>query len=86
MPKPMMKCGHQANAVRMPGEIPCCAICSGITEDALIIDDNPPDLTSRMAKCADCHRKKKSTDNLAFFRHQPDAPYDQFYCGCRGWN
>ncbi len=23
---------------------------------------------------------------LAFFKHQPDKPQDEFYCGCFGWD
>lgn len=33
-----------------------------------------------------CLCEEPSTDGLAFFRAQPDKPYDSFYCGCRGWD
>lgn len=46
---PMMKCGHAANAT-CDGK-PSCAICAGLTPDALIVDASPPDLTLRAARC-----------------------------------
>jgi hypothetical protein len=46
---PMMKCGHSANAEH-DGK-PCCVICAGITEGWDIVDTNPPDLSSRKARC-----------------------------------
>ncbi len=27
-----------------------------------------------------------SKATMPFFRHQPDQPFDQFYCGCWGWD
>lgn len=44
------------------------------------------DLEGRFAKCSDCGKISPSTDNLAFFRHHPKNDYDEYYCGCRGWD
>ena len=49
---PMMKCGHAANAVNARAGAPSCAICAGLTPDADAIDDAPPDLAGRTARCA----------------------------------
>ena len=42
----------------------------------------------RMAMCVNCGRTRKSSerDRLAFFKEEPNAPYDSFYCGCYGWD
>ncbi len=32
-----------------------------------------------------CRCEVESSENLAFFRHKPDASFDEFYCGCSGW-
>ena len=119
---PMMKCGHAANSTH--DEKPACAICAGISPGAYIVDETPPDLTGRIAKCpyTDCDSEKPSSTNLAFFEYQGegshnaqcckncgirhpgeaapdhakhrckgydprgDVGYDQYYCGCKGWN
>ena len=88
MDKPMMKCGHAANAITMGSNKPCCAICVGIHQGAEEVDDNPPDLTGRMARCAyrNCQSKQKSITNLPFFESKPNEEYDEYYCGCRGWD
>lgn len=48
---PMMKCGHAANATS--NGKPSCVICHGISDGKnLIIDDTPPDLAGRTARCS----------------------------------
>jgi hypothetical protein len=47
----MMKCGHAANAIKTKTGEPCCVICAGRPE-ADEIDDSPPDLSERKARCA----------------------------------
>lgn len=84
----LMKCGHTANATIE--DRPCCAICVGLTPDAEIVDEKLIDLTGRKAKCSQ-HRFADggivdSDLRLAFFKHNPDAEYDSYYCGCWGWN
>ncbi len=75
----MMKCGHVANASHN-GE-PCCIIC-----ECFDIDDKKPDLTGRIAKCAECSHTTKSNYDLPFFQYNPDKNFDEYYCGCHGWN
>lgn len=82
---PMMKCGHRSNATDASGN-PVCVICIGIEPGACTIDDNPPDLSNRTAKCCYCsHTAPSTTPHLAFFEHQPQQAHDSFYCGCKGW-
>ena len=51
MDHPMMKCGHSANATH--NGKPACAICAGISDGKnMIIDDCPPDLSMRRARCS----------------------------------
>lgn len=44
------------------------------------------DLTGRFAKCSYCGKLEPSTNYLAFFRHHKHLEYDEYYCGCRGWD
>jgi len=81
----MMKCGHAANATYEGGK-PCCVICAGITPNAYIVDDNPPDLKGRESQCPYCKSIVPSDASLPFFEHRPKKIYDQHYDGCRGWD
>jgi hypothetical protein len=90
----MMKCGHAANGTKTSfnasndgpafPSIPCCVICAP-SKEAYEIDENPPDLRAREARC-ECDARKPSSPDLPFFEHRPSQPFDSFYCGCRGWN
>jgi len=46
----------------------------------------------RLARCAyfagekGTHALVPSKKELAFFESMPDQDYDQYYCGCRGWD
>jgi hypothetical protein len=82
--KPMMKCGHAANATT-EGK-PCCVICAGIVPGAYEIAEAQPDLSGRKAKCCYCSSLADSSSDLAFFAHTPDKATDNYYCGCLGWN
>ena len=78
-----MKCGHSANGNE--GGKPVCVICyprNGWDE----IDENPPSLEGRKARCSYCDKLVPSDAGLAFFVHRPHLPIDGYYCGCRGWN
>jgi hypothetical protein len=33
-----------------------------------------------------CTCQKSSTGPLAFFKYRPEQEFDEFYCGCWGWN
>jgi len=86
MEKVIMKCGHSANATYGEDRKPCCVICAGINPDAYIVDENSPDLSKRKAKCCYCNNIVPSNLKLAFFRHRPTDEYDEYYCGCFGWD
>lgn len=52
MKTPMMKCGHAAHAKDGDGN-PCCVICHGISGGLnKIVDDSPPSLAGRTARCS----------------------------------
>lgn len=54
MNKPMMMCGHAANAEQILPDgkrIPSCAICIGINPGASIINESPPSLEGKKARC-----------------------------------
>lgn len=94
MSKPMMKCGHAANATRGVDNTPCCVICAPKPEAYEIVSS--PDLTGRQSKCSykHDHTKKRgnyphitpSSQDLPFFAHHPDKEFDEHYCGCMGWD
>lgn len=33
-----------------------------------------------------CHCERPSSTELAFFASHPDKEFDEFYCGCSGWD
>lgn len=43
------------------------------------------DLEGRIAKCY-CDRDEPSRPDLVFFAYHPNAQFDSYYCGCRGWD
>lgn len=50
-----------------------------------------PKKGTRMARCGyykRCKSERPSSEkaNLAFFKATPDRDYDDYYCGCYGWN
>lgn len=79
MSKTYMKCGHVANAT-CNGK-PCCIIC-----DCFEVATEKPNLDGRMAKCAECNNTTPSKETLPFFQHRPDKEFDEYYCGCWGWD
>jgi hypothetical protein len=92
-----MACGHSANAEQVLEDgtrIPACAICNcnKISEEQI-------DLTGRKARCGyygktfkhrgrmvTCSGEVDSKLSLAFFEHKPNQKYDEYYCGCLGWD
>lgn len=81
----MMKCGHAANASYGDGK-PVCILCLGIAEGADQIDDNPPSLENRKAKCTCCNNETFSSLSLPFFEYVKGKELDSYYCGCKGWD
>lgn len=77
--KPIMTCGHAANAIDYKGNH-LCTICLCFEEKEVDIDE------TRFAKCDMCGTKKQSSTNLPFFKLEEDKPCDSYYCGCRGWD
>lgn len=83
-----MKCGHVANAHDPYGN-PVCVVCTGITNEADIIEKECFEnvgLEGRIAKCAECLTTTESRWDLPFFKYCPDKEYDAYYDGCYGWN
>ena len=88
MNMPMMKCGHVAQGVESETKKPICIICMGIHTGATEVDDTPPDLTGRKARCSyfrRCGTEVDSNYKLAFFGYEPNREFDEFYCDCYGW-
>lgn len=80
MTTPMMTCGHAANATSNGS--PACAICGTVT-----VATEAPDLTGREARCyCGSVASSEKREYLAFFSHRPGAEFDEYYCGCRGWD
>lgn len=83
----MLACGHAANATDSEGN-PCCVICVGIHAGATTIVASP-DLAGRDARCtyfSTCRSQLPSNLKLAFFEFRPDRDFDEYYCGCKGWD
>jgi hypothetical protein len=80
----MMKCGHSANA-KHEGK-PCCAICAEILPQAYVVDEEPPDLAEREARCS-CGKTMPSNDkNLAFFEYRGEGSQVSFNCKVCGFS
>lgn len=86
MSKPLMQCGHAANAIDVQGK-PVCAICIGVDNGATLVADKQPSLEGRQARCCyGCGNVVPSSLGLAFFEHRPGMQFDSYYCGCKGWD
>ena len=94
MTTPLMKCGHAAQGTDRNGN-PLCVSCFGIRQGADEVDENPPSLEGRMARCTyypgggkyhKCAEPKASSTTLAFFSYCPESQFDNYYCGCWGWD
>lgn len=77
----LMKCGHIANAKVAATGDPVCIIC-----DCLEVDKEIDEIEDREARCTECGRRTKSKVDLPFFKYCPDKEYDDYYCGCYGWD
>lgn len=78
----LMKCGHTAQG-KENGK-PCCVICFPKKEAFEIVEEF--DLKNRIAKCCYCNKETKSDLNLPFFEYKPNEKFDEYYCGCYGWD
>jgi hypothetical protein len=80
----MMSCGHASNAMHVNSngtKIPSCVICG-----CIMIDESFAVSEGREAKCGYCGKTTASKLELPFFKACPDKPYDEYYCGCWGWD
>ena len=82
--KVLMKCGHSVTVEI--GFDPLCPICYGIKPGAVEMDPIQPELIDRRARCSYCKGECDSSLDLPFFEHRPSYPFDDYYCGCKGWN
>lgn len=89
----LMKCGHTNNASDASGQ-PVCVICAGLDIGYNQIDkacSGSVGLEGREAKCND-HKPGHGSDvtlsrwELPFFKYCPYQKYDEYYCGCWGWD
>lgn len=78
--KPLMKCGHAANAKTDDGEW-ICALCVG---DSRATEKLPPewmpDLDGREAVCLVCGENQPSSLDLRLYQYRPHANRDTFVC------
>lgn len=83
----MMKCGHVANSTicRKGKCVEGCGMCG---EDGLIEDTefDVSQLEGRKARCTYCGCIVDSKLTLPFFHFNPNREFDEYYCGCRGWD
>jgi hypothetical protein len=80
----LMKCGcgnSGAYRITTRGPAPIC----GIHQEMETMSP-PKDLHDRKASCFYCNTQCESDIALPFFRYQPSAETDQWYCGCFGWD
>ena len=84
----LMQCGHVGNSHDLYGN-PLCAICFGINDGADIIEKECVKnigLEGRIAKCTYGDKTTKSKWSLPMFKYCPEEEFDEYYCGCYGWN
>ena len=102
VPPPMMKCGHTGFAlVHLGGkQYWCCVICEcyepvetpNLTGRKARCDYfGKKTHRSECDACRTfddglCHCEEPSASGLAFFQYRPDKEFDEFYCGCHGWD
>ena len=79
----LMKCGHSPNGhyIKEGNKYPCCVICN-----CCEVSENNYNLNERTAKCTYCNKETESNYNLPFFKYCEDIDFDEYYCGCYGWN
>jgi hypothetical protein len=86
--KYLMGCGHVSNATD-EDDNPICVICSGIVSGATVVIkecSGNAGLEGRKAKCLYCKKTVDSNWGLMLFGYMPEGEYDNYYCGCRGYD
>lgn len=85
MKKVIMKCGHTPQGIVAGTNEPVCVIC-----DCTEVAKETPSLEGRKARCIyyskKCMSETNSSHELPFFKHKPSSEYDEYYCGCWGWD
>ena len=87
--KYLMACGHVAQAVDGKTDKPGCIFCFPNPKSMIVkrtIENMTDGLEGRKARCTWCNKKTDSRWDLAFFEYKPDKEYDEYYCGCGGWD
>lgn len=78
--KMLMKCGHVSNAVTHDGKHVCVICnCKEVSKNDIILKE-------RKARCCMCGRITESKETLPFFKYTPNKEFDEYYCGCGGWD
>ena len=85
MMKPMMACGHRANASVTDHASgysgPGCAICAGRLEAVTVAGE--PDLAGRIAQCSCGRTQLSAAGGLAFFEYRgPGSEAAELHCVC----
>ncbi len=77
----LMKCGHLGYGKTKDNK-PYCIICHCDK-----VSEEKPSLTGRTARCSQCGKEVPSSYKLPFFelKEKHNLKYDQYYCGCGGW-
>jgi hypothetical protein len=84
----LMKCGHVSNAIDSNNK-PVCGICIGMKKEHEEIEKlciGNEGLEGRKAKCSFCSKTVDSKWDLPFFEYSPNEEYDNYCCGCCGWD
>lgn len=79
----IMKCGHVVDEKH-----PKCDLCNCTTILREVMN-NTDGLENRKARCCQ-HKTSKPPEvpsrwDLPFFNYRPDKDFDEYYCGCWGW-
>lgn len=49
-------------------------------------DDLKKEPGKRRAKCSYCTNTMIAREDIPFFRETPKRDFDEYYCGCLGWD
>ena len=80
-----MTCGHVSNATDELNN-PVCVICYGVENEIVCECINNNGLIGRKAKCIYGDKITDSRWDLPFFKYCPEEEFDEYYCGCYGWD
>lgn len=78
------QCYEQAEQPNLEGRTARCAYFGRTKLNRRYANDECNYGCRRQPKC-ECGSVPSRID-LAFFKYQPNKKYDEFYCGCMGWD